>query len=262
MTKDKDTLGSAIFRAVADTGLTTAMSGAGTPGGPVVSKAVKQLILAAEAKFRERNARKFENWLHEVATSLQHASSDTTVQLIEGSIDKPWVHGPLEDVVRAIRDGIDEKALAYLARLAAWQLGDHVSSDRWSRRAVALLVDCDAHLVETLQHLTENLLTHWPRGFDGMVRVALGGPVAPSFELVQIIPQQISAVSTPVYEHTWRPHRLYPELFALLRTYQFASEEGHEGKMLMRRREAVYLVRLFLGSVAASKFPGTEGKAQ
>ena len=129
MTKDKDTLGSAIFRAVADTGLTTAMSGAGTPGGPVVSKAVKQLILAAEAKFRERNARKFENWLHEVATSLQHASSDTTVQLIEGSIDKPWVHGPLEDVVRAIRDGIDEKALAYLARLAAWQLGDHVSSE-------------------------------------------------------------------------------------------------------------------------------------
>jgi hypothetical protein len=27
---------------------------------------VKQLILASEAKFRERNARKFENWLHEV----------------------------------------------------------------------------------------------------------------------------------------------------------------------------------------------------
>jgi hypothetical protein len=145
--------------------------------------------------------------------------------------------------------------------LAAWQLRDHISPDRWSRRAVALLVDCDAHLVEALQHLTENLLTHWPRGFDGMVRVALGGPVAASFELVQIIPQQISAVSTPVYEHTWRPHRLYPELFALLRTYQFAAEEGHEGKMLMRRGEAVYLVRLFLGSVAASKFPGAEGKA-
>jgi hypothetical protein len=29
----------------------------------------------------------------------------------------------------------------------------------------------------------------------------------------------------------------------------------------MRRREAVYLVRLFLGSVAASRFPGVEGKA-
>ena len=72
-------------------------------------------------------------------------------------------------------------------------------------------------------------------------------------------------MSTPVYEHTWRPHRLYPELFALLCTYQFAAEEGgrfaHEGKMLMRRREAVYLVRLCLGSVAASRFPGVEGKA-
>jgi hypothetical protein len=72
-------------------------------------------------------------------------------------------------------------------------------------------------------------------------------------------------VSTPVLDHNWRPHPLYPELFALLRAHQFATEEGgrfaHEGKMLMRRHEAIYLVRLFLGSVAASKFPGTEGKA-
>ena len=57
---------------------------------------------------------------------------------------------------------------------------------------------------------------------------------------------------------TWRAA---PADDALLRTYQFAAEEGHEGRMLMQRREAVYLVRLFLGSVAASKFPGAEGKA-
>jgi len=54
---------------------------------------------------------------------------------------------------------------------------------------------------------------------------------------------------------------LYPELFALLRAHQFATGENsrfeHEGKMLMGRKEAAYLVRLFLGSVAAVKFPGS-----
>jgi hypothetical protein len=261
MTKDKYTPGSAILRAV-DTGLTAAVSS--IPGGPVASKVVTQLIHAAEHKVLERNTRKFEDWLHEVAASLQHASPDATVQRIEDHIDEPWAHGPLEDAVRAIRDGIDEAALCYLARLAAWQIRDQVSPDRWSRRAVGLLLDCDAPMVAALLHFVENLSTHWPREVGNMVRIAIGGPFPGAFDVVQIASLHGRIVSTPIDEQSWRPQRLYAELFSLLRAYQFATEEGgrfaHEGKMLMRHHEAVYLVRLFLGSVAASKFPGTEGK--
>ena len=70
--------------------------------------------------------RKVENWLHEIAASNEYPSGEETIKLIEEHIDEPWAHGPLEDAVQAIRDGIDEAALVYLAKLAAWQFRDKV----------------------------------------------------------------------------------------------------------------------------------------
>ncbi|MGA7744369.1 MAG: hypothetical protein WBP56_09660 [Polyangia bacterium] len=261
MTKDpQETLG-ALVSTVVTTGLTPKF---GLPSakvaGAAASQAVKKLIGLAENTLIERNTRKFQNWLHEVAAGNEHGSPEDTIQHIEDNIDQPWAHGPLEDAVRAIRDGIDEAALVYLAKLAAWQVRDKVPPDRWSRRAVGLLLDCDAPMVAALVHLTESLPPHWPCESGEVVRVAVGGTSAVAFERAHISP--IHSAIELTAQNSWPWHPLYPELFALLRAHQFGTEESsrfaHEGKMVMRRHEAAYLVRLFLGAVAATKFPGSK----
>jgi hypothetical protein len=112
-------------------------------------------------------------------------------------------------------------------------------------------------MVGALEHLTEHLPSRWLRQNGEIVRIAMGGPDVAFSGKVTILPVG-GLVVAPSDEHAWDRHPLYRELFALLRAHQFATEEGsrfaHEGKMLMVRKEAVYLVRLFQGSVAAAKF--------
>ena len=157
-----------LVRSAIETGLTAT-------GHPVTAKVAGPLLARFMDKaaewFGERNRDKFEHWLHEIAAANQYASTECSMKVIEDDIDKPWVHGPLEDAVRAIRDGIDESALRYLARLAAWQIRDQTPPDRRSRRAVRLLLDCDAQMVEALEHLTKHLPECWPKENNRIVQI-------------------------------------------------------------------------------------------
>jgi hypothetical protein len=262
MTKDKDDILGAAVSVAVSTGLATKVGPfAGRLAGSLSGQVAKRLFGMARSVLTRRDIQKFEDWLHQVAASGEYGSPDKVIQVIHDNIDQPWAHGPLEDAVRAIRDGIDEAALVYLAKLAAWQVRDQMPPDRWSRRAARLLLDSDAPMVEALEHLANHLPSRWPRQNSDIVRIAMGGPDVAFRGMVTILPVR-GIVVAPNKEHAWDRHPLYRELFALLRAHQFATEEGgrfaHEGKMLMNKTEAIYLVRLFQGSVAAAKFPGSE----
>jgi hypothetical protein len=258
MTKEKDEILAALVSTAVTTGLAPTFGpGAGKLAGFVAGQGLKRLFGLARTALAKRDLRRFENWLHEVAANSEHGSPAATIRHIEDNIDQPWAHGPLEDAVRAIRDGIDEAALVYLAKLAAWQIRDKVPPDRWSRRAVGLLLDCDSRMVEALGHLTEHLPSRWPKSYGDVARIALGGPGPEFVGKANILPV-VGRLAPLSPDQLWDPHPLYRELFALLRSHQFATEEGgphaYEGKMLMTKVEAQYLVRLFHGSVATASF--------
>lgn len=262
MTKDSKRILGTLVNAAVTTGLNASMTPvAAKVAGTLASGTLERLLGLAQATFVERNMRKLQDWLHEVAASAEYGSPAATFKLIEDNIDQPWAHGPLEDAVRAIRDGIDEAALVYLAKLAAWQVRDRVPPDRWTRRAVGLLLDCDAHTIDALVYLAERLLSRWPIRNGDTARIAIGGPVASFRGKVTIRPAGSKAV-LPTEQNAWDQHPLDTEVFAVLRAHQFATEEGrqfaHEGKMMMRRNEAICLVRLFLGTAAAARFPTAE----
>jgi len=246
----KDDIGP-LIRSAVETGLTVT-------GHPISAKVAGPLLTrfmtSAADWLGERNRHKFESWLHEIAATNEYASAEETINHIEESIDAPWAHGPLEDAVRAIRDGIDEAALVYLAKLAAWQLRDRQPPDRRSRRAVKLLVDCDAGIVQALGELTEHLASGWlKRGIGDVSRIALCRSDGKA--LIQPLVRGDS--------QRWEPHPLFRELLAMLRAHQFASDDYYQkpgpdpfdGSLHMRRAEAEYLVRLFHGSAAAHAFP-------
>lgn len=250
---------SEVARTVAE--VVTDIAAAGATGDPVAlaaagaKPAVARLLALAVERWGRAGHRKYEAWLNEVAATWQHGSAEETARLIEENIDQPWAEGPLRDAVRAIRDDIDVAALPYLARLAAWQLRDKVPPDRWSRRAVALLLDCDAAIIEALGHLTSHLAERWPPRITGYARVAIGGPNIDSHENVTLSAPNGRMLGEGGGPARWEPHRLYPEVFNLLRRHQFATEESgefaYEGKMLIRRLDAAYLVRLVRGPDAA-----------
>lgn len=156
-------------------------------------------------KLRERSLRKFQLWMEDVAASWRYGSIDDAAKVIDDNIDQPWAHGPLEDAIRAIRDGIDEEVLRYLARLAAWQIGEQAAPDRRSQRVVGLLLDCDAPLVAAFVHLVKSLAQHWPIASAEMALISIGGSSGVSFEIVTLSPLGGPAVLEPT-QIRWQPH--------------------------------------------------------
>lgn len=225
-----------LLRSALETGLTVT-------GHPLTARVTGPLLtrfmrMTADW-FNERNQRKFDGWLHEIAASNEFASAEETMTLIEAHIDEPWAHGPLEDAVRAIRDGIDESALAYLAKLAAWQLRDKMPPDRWSRRAVGLLLDSDSSMIDALKAFAAGLRDN----------------CSPVVALDAVSGSQTCSVDYPGKgddgaSYSTPTHPLFAELFVLLRSHQFGSEGGEspwrgEQTITIREEEKRFLLRLF-----------------
>jgi hypothetical protein len=106
---------------------------------------------AVEAK-RKRDAKKFDDWMSEVAARLRYQGPADAESFIREHVDEPWAHGAVIDAVRAILGDLDEAVVPILARVTALQMEER-RVDRRTKRLVAMLGEMDFEMLSAVREV-------------------------------------------------------------------------------------------------------------